>query len=327
MKKLLTALLMLPLVSATAQNNPIFYGGAGDGFHAAAKLQVTDNNNSGGAGDGFAAVQFVQSSANTNAGGNGDGWSVASYLPIVSNINKGHYGDGWNTTTYLPTVDNIHKGHYGDGWTNNTNTPYISRVYKGGSGDGWASTYYPLSPLPIEFLSFSATKQNGMALLRWEMGTDADVAYFDVERSAEAVNFTNLGAVQQNAQAEKKYYYTDQTPLRGHNYYRIKVHRKDGSIVYTGIKTVIFDVTATEECVSVFPNPAKDRVNIKVPEGWNNDPIVINILDISGKLVFHQRANYSDLITLDVSSLLPGSYIIQVATEQRSCLAKLNIVK
>lgn len=327
MKKLLTGLLMLPLVNVIAQNNPIFYGGAGDGGNMAAKAQIIPNNNSGGFGAGFAEGNLVQTKPNTNAGGYGDGYSMTEFMQSKQNVYAGGFGDGWNFVNYLPIVDNPNKGNYGDGWSNNKNTPYVSLIYKGGDGDGWASSYYPLSPLPIEFLSFSATKQKNAASLRWEMGNDEDVAYFDVERSAEAVNFSSLGSVKQNAEAEKKYGFLDQTPLNGHNYYRIKIRKKDGSIAYTGTRTVIFEQTGTEEYVSIFPNPATNRINIKLSEGWKGHPVAINILDISCKLVFHQRRDYNDLITLDVSALLPGSYMIQLANSEHSALAKLSIVK
>jgi hypothetical protein len=327
MKKLLIALLMLPVVKVAAQNNPIFYGGAGDGATMAAKVQTIPNNNAGGFGAGFAHGSLVQVVANANAGGFGDGYSMGKFMQPKLNAYAGGFGDGWGAANYLQTVANAYTGGYGDGWSSDNNTPYLSLIYKGGSGDGWASSYYPLSPLPVDFLGFTATRQKGTALLRWEMGNDENVAYFDVERSAEAVNFTNLGSVKQDAAAGKKYSFVDQTPLKGHNYYRIKLHKKDGSISYTGTRTVIFDGTGAEEYISVFPNPATDRINVKLPEGWKDQPVAINILNISGKLVFHQRLNYNSLITLDISVLLPGTYVIQLANSQHAALAKLTVVK
>jgi len=63
-------------LTATAQNNPIFAGGAGDGWANNSYLQQEANNIfSGGSGDGWASNGFQQPENNIFTGGFGDGWA------------------------------------------------------------------------------------------------------------------------------------------------------------------------------------------------------------------------------------------------------------
>ena len=62
--------------------------------------------------------------------------------------------------------------------------------------------------------------------------------------------------------------------------------------------------------VSLFPNPAKDKLNIEASE-----PIkMFEIYNINGALVSRQR-NGSDRIEIDVESYAAGTYLIRLTTE------------
>lgn len=66
--------------AASAQNNPIFNGGNGDGWSVAFFLQPSVNIFTGGLGDGYSTNNFLQPGNNIYSGGNGDGWS-SDYIP------------------------------------------------------------------------------------------------------------------------------------------------------------------------------------------------------------------------------------------------------
>ncbi len=70
----LTAALTSSLLGS-AQNNPIFTGGPGDGWATDGYQQEANNIFSGGAGDGWASNGYQQSENNIFTGGSGDGWA------------------------------------------------------------------------------------------------------------------------------------------------------------------------------------------------------------------------------------------------------------
>ena len=67
--------------ATTAQNNPIFTGGDGDGWSVAAFLQPSVNIFAGGMGDGYSTNNFLQPGNNIYNGGTGDGWSSVYRAP------------------------------------------------------------------------------------------------------------------------------------------------------------------------------------------------------------------------------------------------------
>jgi len=73
---------------------------------------------------------------------------------------------------------------------------------------------------------------------------------------------------------------------------------------------------------NIYPNPATDRlfIQLKMEEG---EHLTIVICDISGKQLYSQHANKHNEI--DVSSLVPGLYLINILSEKKSqCIGKFS---
>jgi hypothetical protein len=67
------------------------------------------------------------------------------------------------------------------------------------------------------------------------------------------------------------------------------------------------------ENISIYPNPAKQSVNIAFPDSYNGQLQVL-IYDITGKLVLdHPFQTHFNYETIDVSNLRPGYYIVQLS--------------
>lgn len=69
---------------------------------------------------------------------------------------------------------------------------------------------------------------------------------------------------------------------------------------------------------SLYPNPVRDRLQIKVPENLNKW-INIEIADLSGKIVVNRQlksTEYSDVISLDCSNLRAGVYFIKLESDK-----------
>jgi len=116
-------------------------------------------------------------------------------------------------------------------------------------------------PLPVEWLDFRAVKADAQtAALRWEVNQTADVVRFDVEKSADGVDFKTITSVNALAGAgEKTYTATDQQPFDGVNFYRIRQTDRDGQSSISAIRQLEFGQKTTEWIV--YPNPvASDRI-------------------------------------------------------------------
>lgn len=336
-KYIFIVLLVINGFITSAQNNPIFQGGRGDGVNNNTFAQPGNNIFTGGGGDGWNQVSYSQTGNNIFTGGIGDGWNNSTYIQAGNSIFTGGTGDGWNTTNYLQAGNAIFAGGAGDGWNATSflqagnaifnggegdgwnNTSFLqagNNIFTGGIGDGWSSTYRPVGPIPVNFLYFNAQKQGETAsLLNWKTSQEINSAHFDVERSTDAVNFYFIGRTTAagNSPVPVDYYFTDQAPENGLNYYRLKQVDKDGRFIYTPSRLVRFDITDAGN-VKYFPNPTNGILNIELPVIMQQEIKVVNISNAAGIVLnqFKQGAASNQLLHLNLGRYPKGVYFIQV---------------
>lgn len=341
---------MIGLITS-AQNNPIFQGGAGDGISRLSFAQAGSNIFTGGNGDGWIKSSFTQSSTNIYIGGTGDGWNKTNFLQPGSDIFRGGEADGWSKTSFLQPGNAIFKGGEGDGWSKTTflqagndiftggdgdgwnSTSFLQSgndIFNGGSGDGWSSTYLPTSPLPVTFIYFNASKQNETtAILNWKTSQEINTSHFEVERSNDAVNFSYKGrvAASGNSSSAVNYFFSDYKPASGLNYYRLKQVDIDGKFVYTAARLVRFD-QLDEAKVKYYPNPTNGILNIELTSAMQAEMKIINISNAAGIVVKHFTvgANSDGVLLVNMTKLPKGVYFIQVRTTSVNSTSRIVLL-
>ncbi len=171
--------------------------------------------------------------------------------------------------------------------------------------------------LPVSLTDFSAKKAGLASELTWTTKTEINNAYFIIERSADGSTFTSLSdkinskASNGNSSISLDYAYTDITPLKGINYYRLLQVDKDGSKKYSQILRVDFDgITG----MRMYPNPVKNQLNISGYLAANAD-LQVKITDAGGRTVttskYKKQAGIWN-VQINVTSLLSGMYYVQV---------------
>lgn len=303
---------------AIAQNNAIFKGGTADGWDMKNYIQNSGNIFKGANGDGWASLSYIQSGGNIFKGGTGDGWDSQNYIQSTISIFKGGIGDGWDSRNYVQISSGIFTGGIGDGWDSKNYMQLNKGIYTGGIGDGWASTYKPMGPIPVNFLYFNAKKQGETAaLLNWKTSQELNSAYFNIERSTDAVNFSYIGRVSAagNSQVPVEYYFTDNNPASGLNYYRLKQVDIDGHFVYTPSRLVRFDALDAGN-VRYFPNPTNGMLYIELTESMSKEDKVLNISNAAG-IVLNQLklgTGTNQLLQVNLGRYPKGVYFVQVRT-------------
>ena len=311
--------LSLITLGSYAQNVFIFKGGIADGWESRNTVQLSTNIFKGGTSDGWDSKNYVQSAANIFKGGNGDGWDSKNYIQSTTSIFKGGNGDGWDSKNYVQSTTSIFKGGNGDGWDSRNYIQLNIGIFKGGIGDGWASTYLPQTPVPVTFLYFNAQKVLQTAsLLSWKTSQEINSHYFNVERSTDAVNFIYIGRVAAagNSQVPVEYYFIDNYPASGLNYYRLKQVDIDGHFTYTPSRLVRFD-GSDAGVVKYFPNPTNGILNIELTTSMKKEAKVVNITNAAGIVMnqFKLGINTDQFIQIDLGRYPKGVYFIQVKTE------------
>lgn len=171
--------------------------------------------------------------------------------------------------------------------------------------------------LPVSLTTFTAEKNGSGVQLAWQTVNERETNAFEIERSADGVNFTSIGTVTAsgNSSSVRNYAFTDAQPLQSVNFYRLKIVNSDRSVNYSRIVTVRFGNAAIT--LQAFPNPVKNSLNLQftLPAGQ----VRVQVLDVSGRIVkaIELRSTGTSLTTsIDMSGYRPGAYIIRVNEER-----------
>ena len=82
----------------------------------------------------------------------------------------------------------------------------------------------------------------------------------------------------------------------------------------------------TENSISVYPNPATDKVNFKLP--LSTSEVSVTIFDIAGKkMVDNTLQLQNGQYQFDISNLKTGLYVVRIADGKQQFQTKLNIQK
>ncbi|MGA0557879.1 hypothetical protein ACO2Q8_14575 [Larkinella sp. VNQ87] len=139
------------------------------------------------------------------------------------------------------------------------------------------------APLPVRLASFSGKRVENQVRLGWQTTFESNSAYFVVERSADAKAFEALGRVVSSGFSEslQAYGFTDEAPVLGTNYYRLRQVDQDGRFEYSKIIGVGYDPAEY-----YFEVRALDQGQIEVLT--NVPEPVFNIMDSRGVSGSHQ---------------------------------------
>ncbi len=168
----------------------------------------------------------------------------------------------------------------------------------------------PTGALPVRLTRFNAEKTTeGTALLTWETTEEKNSAYFDVLQSADGSSWQAIGRVEAsgNSLTRVKYTFTDQTPGKGVNYYRLKMVDLDGSFEFSNIRNVAFERASLD--LTVYPNPISDKFSIKT--GAREKISKVELFDANGRLAM-VADRYTEGESIVVKGLSGGAYILRI---------------
>lgn len=214
------------------------------------------------------------------------------------------------------------------GSSNGINYSEMSGIssFSGGTG---ALILVPVSNLPVELSYFRGENIGKSNLLSWETTSEQNNAFFVVERSSDAQQFSAIGQVEGNGNSSQiqNYSLTDASPLIGTNYYRLKQVDTDGNFTYSHV--IALDVKGSDNQVNIYPNPTKDKINISYYNERNSE-INIKIYDILGHLVLSINQSCPKghhVYAVNLNDLAEGAYVIQLSDESEKIISKQTLIK
>ena len=165
--------------------------------------------------------------------------------------------------------------------------------------------------LPVSLLEIKATPAISSTLLSFSTATELNNSHFAIERSADARIFSEIGQVKGagTTQEPQSYTFTDERPLAGTNYYRLRQVDYDGTESFSPVVSVVFGKSGN---ITLAPSPATDRVRIQLDEALRADGLW-QVYDNTGRQVLSgaweaETADYD----LDVNVLPEGMYTFRL---------------
>lgn len=166
--------------------------------------------------------------------------------------------------------------------------------------------------LPLKLGNFSAIQTQAGVRLNWETLSEQNTSHFEIERSADGIDFRKTGEVTAagNSANQRTYTFHDFQPLPGINYYRLKM--VDVNQIFTYSRVVAIKNDASLITMQLFPNPVTDILQVQIP---SNRAVTSNIriADAAGKLVYSksvQLSNGNNAVSIPVLYLLPAVYYL-----------------
>jgi hypothetical protein len=186
------------------------------------------------------------------------------------------------------------------------------------------------APLPVELLDFTAVLNiDHQVNLDWTTVSEINNDYFIIEKTKDGIEFEFVGEIDGagNSNMELNYHLLDIDPYTGQSYYRLKQTDFDGEVKYTDLRSIYIG-NSSEFSWSLYPNPNDGHFSVIIT-GLNNKEIVLNVMDITGKLVYTKPIFVEaaqQMISIDQMGILAvGIYTVQLITGNESYASKMIV--
>ena len=170
------------------------------------------------------------------------------------------------------------------------------------------------TPLPVNWVNFTAVPNGGNVNLNWTVGANQEAKVYQVQRSADGTNFTNIGQVT-NDPDEQSYSYVDASVGSGTYYYRVLEVDLGGASIYSKIVSV--NMSGAAFAIKLLNNPtitANTDPELQVTTNASGN-VLTEIWTLSGSRVgSFQQAIGAGTTTMRVplTSLAAGTYAVKV---------------
>jgi fibronectin-binding autotransporter adhesin len=166
------------------------------------------------------------------------------------------------------------------------------------------STNPIINALPIELSAFAASVTPAGVALEWKTLSELNNDYFEVQRSADGLEFMKIGEVPGHgtSRVPVSYSFDDPHPLVGRSYYRLKQVDFDGVFSYSKIVSV-FNESAEGNRFTVYPVPINrgETLSLSIKDD-------VQVLDQMGNIVLTDF-NVNEIKT---DGFKPGVYCARI---------------
>lgn len=176
---------------------------------------------------------------------------------------------------------------------------------------------------PGELISFEAVQKADKVELFWDIKSKLQHAYFTLERSKNGFNFEKIATIDAGGNTNNliQYIETDNRPLKGKAYYRLKLTDIKNKSTYSNV------IIVNSKKNTISSSKPATKIDFKK---LGDAPILVVLRDDNGKEHYSKvqvKAEDSNIVGTDHENrLTPGTYLIK-ATSQNALYSHKLIVR
>jgi hypothetical protein len=203
----------------------------------------------------------------------------------------------------------------------------VTAQFTGGIGGGGiqhilTGSLGEYTPLPFSLLNFEAfgiAQNTKTSQLDWQVVSQTNTSHYNVEWSADGTAWKKIGNVKSNGNGKDLISYQFiHNEAQVQNFYRLCQVNINGTVIYSNIKSVVFNQNTLAQTVNIYPNPSHNSFNLSTN---NESEVLYEITNLSGAVVM--SGSFVKHITLD--GLTKGLYIVKLSFDNVFELKKLII--
>ena len=185
------------------------------------------------------------------------------------------------------------------------------------SGSNNTSNDFSTAPLIVTALvattmsDITVSSAECVAKLNWTTYTEDAGTKFDVEYSADGINFVKVGTLPGRASTGAAYEFT-YNQGSGRGYYRLRTVNLSGSYYYS--RTFTANLNCTAKKVFIYPNPLQVGQLLNVNVTGYSGGIKTELMTVSGQVLM-TREMQNGLNHLDVGKLPQGVYNFKITDD------------
>ena len=170
--------------------------------------------------------------------------------------------------------------------------------------------------LPVTLISFTGNEDGGKTNLFWKVADEINLKQYEIQKSTDAVNFTNIGVIKSG---KKEYSFIDKNTNTYFDkyYYRLKMTDADGKFSYS---TVLSIKIKGQVSLAISPNPANNFVTVS---GFEK-PGKINIINSNGSIVYNANTT-AQAMKINIASLPAGLYVLRFTDGKATSFKKFIV--
>lgn len=190
--------------------------------------------------------------------------------------------------------------------------------------------------LPLELTSFTGYNDAAVNILNWKTATEFNTKHFIVQKSVNAVDYEDIGIVAAagNSYTTKNYTFTDKTPYKGENLYRLKMVDLDNTYKYSKLVSIILqDETAgitPTGIEKIYPNPTNGKMFVNINVNEEQTAFNYRVFNVFGQVVNDNNITLTrgqHTLELDASAYANGQYFITLTDRSKGISYEEKFIK